>query len=67
MNWKEAAGVFRWRWRVAEKVAERNIDRFIHAHERVQQLETALEEIASCNDGRGYMPELAQKALGRTR
>lgn len=24
----------------------------------------ALEEIAGCNDGKGYMPELAQKALG---
>lgn len=67
MNWKQAARAFRRRWLsaewIAEWIAERNIDRFLRTHERCRQLEAALEEIARCNDGKGYMPELAKKAL----
>jgi hypothetical protein len=31
--------------------------------EENQVLRTALRKIALCNDGKGYMPELAQRAL----
>lgn len=65
MNWRHAARIFRRRWISAEWIAERNIDRFLRTHERCRQLEAALKEIAGCNDGEGYMPELAKKALGQ--
>jgi hypothetical protein len=63
MTWKQAARVFRRRWLSADIIAERYLDRFLKTHERCARLEGALQEIAGCNDGRGYMPELAQKAL----
>lgn len=67
MNWKQAARVFRLRWLQAEDVADLAVERLFRNHERhkerVRQLEAALEEIARCNDGKGYMPELAQRAL----
>ncbi len=62
-NWKSAARAFRKEAAQATRDWAELSERVIKLTNENERLRAALTKIAGCNDGGGYMPGVARKAL----
>jgi len=51
VTWKQVARIYRRRWLQAEALAEKNIDRFLAAHEKNKSLEARVAELEAVVGG----------------